>query len=163
VKPFDVRTACYKGVYGSTAPGQVKIDHGEVEFSAQNLRPSEGLTIVVGLPEGSVVLPTVFDEIAWFIMDWKELFLLPAITALILYSYWRAVCYQPGADKPISVEWNPPPNLAPCEVGTLIDESCDMPDLTSTAIDLAARGYIKIRETLYNGFLAMGNIDYEFT
>ena len=36
--------------------------------------------------------------------------------------------------------------LTPAEVGTLIDNSADMRDITATLVDLAVRGYIYIDE-----------------
>jgi hypothetical protein len=61
------------------------------------------------------------------------------------------------------VEWNPPKDLSPAEVGTLVDESCDMEDIVSTLIDLAARGHLKIAQTSNQGFLFFSNKDYVFT
>jgi hypothetical protein len=43
------------------------------------------------------------------------------------------------------VEYEPPENLKPAEVGTLVDEYADDRDIVATIIDLAIRGYLKIR------------------
>ncbi len=40
----------------------------------------------------------------------------------------------------------PPSNLRPAVVGTLVDEKADMRDIISTLVDLAQRGYISISE-----------------
>ena len=40
----------------------------------------------------------------------------------------------------------PPSNLRPAVVGTIIDEKADMRDIISTLVDLAQRGYISINE-----------------
>ena len=40
----------------------------------------------------------------------------------------------------------PPSNLRPAVVGTLVDEKADMRDIISTLVDLAQRGYINISE-----------------
>ena len=40
----------------------------------------------------------------------------------------------------------PPSNLPPGIVGTLIDERADMRDIISTLVDLAKRGFLDIRE-----------------
>jgi len=64
----------------------------------------------------------------------------------------------------IGVEWTPPPDLTPAEVGTLVDESLDTPDILSTLVDLASRGYLKIKVIPYTqGFFQLGRKDYEFT
>jgi uncharacterized membrane protein len=50
--------------------------------------------------------------------------------------------------EPITVEYNPPDNLSPIEIGTLLDRQVDITDISSVVIDLAVRGYIKIRYTV---------------
>lgn len=48
--------------------------------------------------------------------------------------------------RPIAVQFTPPPNVRPGEVGTLADEVADPRDVTATIIDLAVRGYLRIEE-----------------
>jgi uncharacterized membrane protein YgcG len=48
--------------------------------------------------------------------------------------------------RPIAAQYEPPDNLTPGEVGTLIDNSVDMRDITATIVDLAVRGFITIEE-----------------
>ena len=43
--------------------------------------------------------------------------------------------------------YEPPPGMTPAEAGTLLDDSIDPRDITSTMVDLAVRGYMKIEET----------------
>ncbi|MBU0668276.1 DUF2207 domain-containing protein, partial [Patescibacteria group bacterium] len=54
-----------------------------------------------------------------------------------------------------------PKGLSPAEAGTIIDEKVDMRDISSTIIDMAVRGYIKIIETKKKKFLG-NDIYYEF-
>src|SRR6266404_4562456 len=51
-----------------------------------------------------------------------------------------------GAHETISVEFTPPENLRPAEIGVLMDERADTLDVTSSIIDLATRGYLTITE-----------------
>lgn len=44
------------------------------------------------------------------------------------------------------VEYAPPDNLRPGQVGTLIDERANLLDVTATIVDLAVRGYLRIEE-----------------
>lgn len=46
----------------------------------------------------------------------------------------------------VVVEFSPPEGIAPAHAGVLIDERADARDLTSTIIDLAQRGYMRIVE-----------------
>jgi uncharacterized membrane protein YgcG len=48
--------------------------------------------------------------------------------------------------RPIAAQYQPPENLTPGEVGTLIDNSVDMRDITASIVDLAVRGFLVIEE-----------------
>src|SRR5690606_14996702 len=50
----------------------------------------------------------------------------------------------------------PPSDLPPAVVGSLIDEKADVRDIMSTIIDLARRGYMVMEETQEPGFLGIG-------
>ena len=50
--------------------------------------------------------------------------------------------------------YEPPPGMSPAEAGTLIDDTIDPRDITSTIVDLAVRGYMKIEETVDNVLLS---------
>lgn len=47
---------------------------------------------------------------------------------------------------PIVVEFGPPQNLRPAELGLILDESADTKDVTATIVDLAVRGVLTITE-----------------
>ncbi|MEX1047587.1 MAG: DUF2207 domain-containing protein [Actinomycetota bacterium] len=49
-----------------------------------------------------------------------------------------------SSDSP--VEFAPPDNLRPGQVGTLVDEMANPLDVTATIVDLAVRGYMRIEE-----------------
>ena len=51
------------------------------------------------------------------------------------------------------VEFAPPENLRPGQVGTLIDEEANTLDVTATIIDLAVRGFLRIEEIEKKWFL----------
>jgi hypothetical protein len=44
------------------------------------------------------------------------------------------------------VQYEPPEALSPGELGTLLDNSPDMRDVTATVVDLAVKGYVRIEE-----------------
>ena len=56
------------------------------------------------------------------------------------------------------MEFTPPENLRPAEIGVLMDERADTLDITATIIDLAARGYLKITEIPKKWMF--GKVDY---
>ena len=43
--------------------------------------------------------------------------------------------------------------MTPAEAGTLVDDTVHPRDITSTIVDLAVRGYIKIEETKSKGLI----------
>jgi uncharacterized membrane protein len=47
---------------------------------------------------------------------------------------------------PVSVEFVPPDDIRPGQVGTLVDERADVVDVTATIIDFAVRGHLHITE-----------------
>jgi hypothetical protein len=158
----NVMATGFIGELGSKAKCAVTTTGQCVQYSAHNLQPGQGLTIVARLPAGSVVLPTMLDRVWGFILDWYAALLLPVGTGAALYFYWLYFGKDPDSGKPISVEWEPPKDLAPAEVGTLIDERVDMPDIASTIFDLAARGYVKIKQTFSPVVFNMGDKDFLF-
>ncbi|HEX2736728.1 MAG TPA: hypothetical protein VHP57_01180, partial [Acidimicrobiia bacterium] len=61
---------------------------------------------------------------------------------------------------PIPVEYVPPDNLRPGQLGTLVDQVANPQDVTATIVDLAVRGYLTITETPEH---ANGNADWTLT
>ena len=65
-----------------------------------------------------------------------------------------------GQDEPVPlfqgdetpVEFAPPDNLRPGQVGTLVDETANPIDVTATIVDLAVRGYLRIEEIPKEGW-----------
>lgn len=161
-------TACYYGLLGSTTTCQHSIQNGNGLYSlAKTLSPGDGVTIVTAFPKGVVALPVVqsFGQklvsppaIITFLLTLG----VGVLGVLLLWSskgrdlWFRTKhLFDPNAKeerRPISVsdtivvEYEPPENLRPAEVGVLMDERADTLDVTATIIDLAARGYLVITE-----------------
>jgi uncharacterized membrane protein YgcG len=165
VSSDQIRTACYVGPPGSTQPGRINtLRPDQIEFDAPGvLQAGEGLTFVAGLPADTVVPPSAGQQILWWLGDWWPAILLPLLAAAGLWARWMQTGRDIGAGGAIAVEWDPPKGLSPAEVGTLIDESCDMADIVSTLVDLAARGHLKIKAIESEKLLFMSRRDYVFT
>jgi predicted membrane protein DUF2207 len=65
--------------------------------------------------------------------------------------------FEAGASAP--VEFAPPEDLRPGQIGTLIDERANTLDVTATIVDLATRGFLLIRELPKEGWF--GKPDWE--
>lgn len=175
--------ACFQGINGSTQECEGSQNGTSASFkSIAPLSPGEEMTIAVGYKKGlvpiiSVARPkTLFEKVT----SPKNL-LITFSTFLILWAvifrkwwsngrdFWfrRKDLFDPnakeekkplGAHETIVVEYSPPKNLRPAELGTLIDQKADNRDVTATIIDLATRGYLKIQEVPKSWMF--GKVDY---
>lgn len=152
----------YVGPPGATTPASTLNESNDVAFYATNLNAGEGLTFAVRLPRGSVVPPSIAQTFWWYFMDWWPAFIAPLLALLILISLYLRGGRDIDGNQAVAVEWTPPSDLSPAEVGTLMDEHCDVSDIISTLLDLAARGYLQIHENEKKGFLFLSSKDYTF-
>ena len=63
-----------------------------------------------------------------------------------IYGIWHSYGRDTPVEIPIDILREPPEDLPPGVVGTLIDERADIHDLIATMVDLAERGIIHIEE-----------------
>ncbi len=159
----EIRARSFIGEEGSTMTYPYSLELDNAKFTCGRLEPGEGLTAVVGLPPGSIKKPTHWQEFLYLVSDWWPLAVLPALTFSICFIMWWYLGRDAAKRQALAVDWEPPKDLSPAEVGTLIDEKCDLSDMVSTVVDLAARGYITIREFKTDSLFFLRNKDYEFT
>jgi len=141
-----VRAEAYTGRAGARRrDASVQVGDDAVTVAAPGaLEPGEGLTIVVGWDKGLVAEPGAATRAAWFLAaNW------PLGTPVLALVVSLAIWYRRGRDpalRPLAVEYAPPGDLTPAEVGTLADARADMRDVSATLVDLAVRGYLTITE-----------------
>jgi uncharacterized membrane protein len=58
---------------------------------------------------------------------------------------------------PVAVQFQPPKDMRPGQLGTLIDERANTVDVTATIVDLAVRGFLRIEEVEQKGFFRSGD------
>jgi uncharacterized membrane protein YgcG len=141
-----LRAVAFNGVYGSTAQdATVEIGPTTVRVAMPDrLEYREGLSVVVGWDKGLVAEPTTVDRVGGVLAsNWPLVIPIPVFFAI--FAIWRRRGKDPRR-RPIAVRYEPPEQLTPAEVGTLIDNSADMRDVTATLIDLAVRGHLRIEE-----------------
>ncbi len=121
----------------------------------------EGMTVVVGWEPGLVERPGAAEKAGGLLRS-NWLLFLPFFAFLGMFRHW----YRNGRDPkpgPLMVHYEPPQGLTPAEVGTLVDHSADLRDITSTLVDLAVRGYIVIEELTQKKLLGLvSESDYLF-
>lgn len=182
------RVACYVGEPGSNEPCDGKIEGGVAIFRSRALKWGEQVTVAVGWAPGLVAVPpprvirpaTLSDFVRGDAIELAGL----ALTTVAGVAGALALWWRHGRDRryrgiyylsqdvteetkplfggpPLVVEYLPPENLRPAQMGVLLDERADERDVTATIIDLAVRGYLHITELPKEGLL--GKTDWELT
>lgn len=182
-KDSILQSACYQGVSGSSTECDAQNDGPSATFnSITPMGPGEGMTIAAGYKKGLVPILTIarpktlWEKITSPANLFLTLLTFSALWALIFSRWWkngrdfwfrRKDLFDPlakeekkpiGAHETIVVEYAPPKNLRPAELGTLIDQKADNRDVTATIIDLATRGFLKIEEVPKSW--VFGKVDY---
>jgi len=141
-----VEAWAYTGPAGSTAQdAQVEVEGHEVRVIAnQPFASYEGLTVSTVWAPGVVVRPPPPSRFAWLVPNGLPL-ALPFLVFGFMLRTWRRNGRDPER-RAIVVEYEPPADLSPAEVGTLVDHRAEMHDITATLVDLAVRGYLVIEE-----------------
>jgi uncharacterized membrane protein YgcG len=142
----NVRATSFTGGYGSREnAAQVQVAGPEVRVhTVQGLAFREGLTVAVAWNPGVVHRPTTAEVTAGFVRS-NVLLLVPLVVFAGMWRLWAARGRDPRR-RPIVVRYDPPDDLGPGEIGTLVDDSADLRDVTATLVDLAVRGFIRIDE-----------------
>ncbi len=141
-----VRALAFTGAYGAREhEAEVEITGPEVLMRMRRpLGFREGLTAVVGWDKGLVAEPGPLAA-AWFFLRSNWPLSIPLAVLTVMGYLW----YTRGRDprlRAIAVAYEPPEQLTPAEVGTLVDNSPDLRDITATLVDLAVRGFVRIEE-----------------
>jgi uncharacterized membrane protein len=165
VDKSKLQVTCYTGAQGSTDQNCTSsAGDGSFQFATTSadgeaaLQAEEGLTIVAGYPKGIIQPSPPSAAQIWASAPWYEkiyLFLvenwgllIPVAVGILMGWLWYTKGRDPRTGKTaIMPIYTAPDNLRPTEIGTIVDESVDIRDITSAIIDLAVRGYIKIVET----------------
>jgi Predicted membrane protein (DUF2207) len=161
------QVVCRAGRQGSDTPcDSAMTDHGQVLRVVQpDLPAGERVDLQVTLPASTVGANARFDDAAE-----PSAFALTAVSGLGLgilavvlvggfVLLWlargrdtRAMAADVGpvellVDDGGRVAFASPDGVLPGEVGTVVDEHVDVADVTATAVDLAVRNYLSIRQT----------------
>ncbi len=150
----SLRAQAFIGVYGSTERNATaKVNGSDVEFETNNPLPMRGgLTIDVYIPKGILKEPGQLTKFFWFIRGNPAVF-LPLVTLAVMFVLWWYKGRDPDPGMSVAPMYDPPPGVSPAECGTLVDDRIHPRDITSTIVDLAVRGFIKIEETDDKGLL----------
>lgn len=141
-----VRAIANAGAAQTTA-GTVDVDVTPALINATSripLGPGVGFTLVAGWDAGVVERPGAAERAFESLVRWWSL-ILPLLSFGVMWKLWQRRGRDP-AMLPIVTQYDPPTELTPGEVGTLLDERADMRDITATLVDLAVQGRLRIEE-----------------
>jgi hypothetical protein len=158
----SLRAQAFTGYYGSQAQEATAVVNGnQAQFETSNpLQMRGGLTLDVYVPKGLLTQPNWFTRAGWFLRS-NIVLLVPLWTLLVMFTIWWYKGRDPDPGASVAPQYEPPAKLSPAEAGTLIDDSLDPRDITSTLVDLAVRGYLKIEQTDTPGIFSHHK-DYNF-
>lgn len=146
------------GSYGSKAKGNVVYEvkgNKIIGYTTKGLKAGEALTIALPLPQGYFDLESYNLLISTLNKILYSLLILLPILAVILW-------FKYGKNKQLveTVEFYPPNEMTPTEVGYYIDARVDARDITSLIIYWADKGYLEIFEET-KGYI-FSKADYMF-
>ena len=160
-------SSCYEGYSGSNeacggSSAMSKYPSSASYETARGLNAGEGMTIAVDFPKGSITIPppvtspygTLGVTLAGIAL------VLPSILAMLWVHRMRKL--TPGSvKKSIVAQYEPPQDLTPLEMKTLIEPFTANVAIAAEIIYLASKGYISITRVMKKN-LVFSSVDYEF-
>ncbi len=158
----NLRAQAFTGIYGSQAQNATVVVNGNTVrvHTSEPLSMREGLTADVYITKGVLTQPGKLTFAVWFLRS-NFIVLLPLWAFIVMFFFWWTKGRDPKADISVAPMYEPPKGMTPAEVGTLIEDKVHPRDITSTLVDLAVKGYIKIEET-DSKLLLFTHRDYTF-
>jgi uncharacterized membrane protein len=158
----NLRAQAFTGIYGSEARDASVVVNGNVVTVQTNapLSMREGLTGDVYITKGVLNQPSKFTFGLWFLRS-NFIVLLPLWAFIVMFFLWWTKGRDPKSDISVAPMYEPPKGMTPAEVGSLMQDGVHPRDITSTIVDLAVRGYLKIEET-ESKTLVFSHRDYTF-
>ncbi len=158
----SLRAQAFTGAYGSAERGaSAEVQGSEVSFETGNPLPMRGgMTIDIFIPKGILKEPGTLTRFIWFVGS-NPIVFLPFWTFAVMFTLWWYKGRDPDPGLSVAPMYEPPAGMTPAEAGALLDDKVHPRDITSTLVDLAVRGFVKIEEVDDKG-LVFHHKDYVF-
>lgn len=182
-------TACFQGPSGADRLCDGSgVSSDQARFTADGLPARSALTIVVAfdpaaVEAGTPILAERFDLARGFAGS-DAAVPLAVLVALLAFVGIGILAFREGRDREVvggvtadghvreerrrplfarrtvPVQFRPPDGLRPAQLGVIVDERVDPVDVSATIVDLAVRGYLRIREVQTTRLLFLTETDH---
>jgi uncharacterized membrane protein YgcG len=158
----SLRAQAFTGVYGSAErDATAGVKGSEASFETNNPLPMRGgLTVDIYIPKGILKEPSTLTRVLWFLGS-NPIVFLPFWTLAVMFTLWWYKGRDPDPGVSVAPMYEPPAGMSPAEAGTLLEDTVHPRDITSTLVDMAVRGFVKIEEVDDKG-LVFHHKDYVF-
>ncbi|TCN40842.1 putative membrane protein DUF2207 [Kribbella orskensis] len=178
--PFATWVTCFAGRVGSSMPCTTSqlAESAALEIEQNGIPAAGRLTFLTGLSDQATVQPNAEFKTRWslgraFTVDSTTLglsVLLLGIGILAAAALWyfrgrdagktgEGAPERPVLDGADGPQFAAPDGIRPGQVGTVVDETADVVDITATLLDLAVRNYLTIVELHRESHF--GKLDWE--
>ncbi|MEM9402515.1 MAG: DUF2207 domain-containing protein [Pseudomonadota bacterium] len=145
-----VTAEAYTGAFGDTGRDYTRETAAgpELTFRANALSATNGLTIVVGWPKGSVAEPGDVQRAGWFLTDNRNV-LIALSGWFLLLGYYLVVWSRHGEDPEegvIMTRYEPPHGYSPASLRYIRQMYYDGKVMTAAIVNLAVKGYLSIHQ-----------------
>lgn len=157
----------YAGNFGSTSKNgfdYIWLNDSELEFrSNEIIKKRAGLTLSATFPK-DIVTPYkygLWQRIVRAINDTILKYIIALIFIFLAFLIWFKYGRDPKVNKAVIAEYEPPENLSPIEIGSILKKGRDNKNsIAATIINLAVNGHLKIEKIEKNGLFSRK--DYKF-
>ncbi|MEI7512021.1 MAG: DUF2207 domain-containing protein [Candidatus Uhrbacteria bacterium] len=142
------KTICFTGSYGNTEQScTITASGNSVSAKAtRELIPGEGFTVAVRFPAASMREISTNERLWDMFMD-NLWFGSPLVIFIVMFLIWRKNGKDPVGRGTVVAQYQPPRDLPPGLLSALIDQEFSQRSVTATILDLARRGYLKLKFT----------------
>jgi len=158
----SLKAQAFTGAYGSVEhDATAEVSGANVTTETNNpLSMRGGLTVDVFIPKGILKKPGRLTLLLWFLGS-NPIVFLPFVTFGVMFGLWWTKGRDPDPGLSVAPMYEPPAGMTPAEAGALLDDQVHPRDITSTIVDMAVRGFVKIEETDDKG-IVFHHKDYIF-
>ncbi len=159
------KVSCFTGQDGSTEQS-CSINGGNTETvtfaTTRILQAHEGLTVVIGLPAGSLQKPSTTQKLKDILLD-NGILALPILVLALMYYLWNRYGKDAKRKNAIVAQYEAPSGMSPMYIGSLLNNGMSDRNIAAEVIYLAEQGYLTIERIEKTKLLVFKGDDYIFT